>query len=210
MYIDLHGHSRKHNVFMYGCDDKKKSNPLISAFPKFFSCHSIGGKYVNFPDCSFHVRKGRESTARVVVSQDLNIPLSFTLEASFCGPNYGPYQVRFQIYFLMNSCYASSNSFNLIQLHSKKCKKFFSTAFYRSYCDKFLIIISMNFKVSRKEVLILRNFKICFLIFLNAFIVVCQFSYLKYPLREYRFKSVYYTELSYEYQPLGRDRCSAV
>lgn len=97
MYIDLHGHSRKHNVFMYGCDDKRKSNPLITAFPKFFSGHSIGEKYVNFSDCSFHVRKGRESTARVVVSQDLDIPLSFTLEASFCGPNYGPYQVRFQI-----------------------------------------------------------------------------------------------------------------
>jgi predicted deacylase len=42
MYIDLHGHSRKYNVFMYGCDDKKKSKPLVRAFPKFFSEHSIG------------------------------------------------------------------------------------------------------------------------------------------------------------------------
>ena len=95
MYIDLHGHSRKYNVFMYGCDDKKKAKPLVRAFPKFFSSHSVGGKYVSYGDCSFHVRKGRESTARVVVSRELNIPLSFTLEATFCGSNYGPYQVYF-------------------------------------------------------------------------------------------------------------------
>jgi hypothetical protein len=27
MYIDLHGHSRKYNVFMYGVEDKKKPKP---------------------------------------------------------------------------------------------------------------------------------------------------------------------------------------
>ena len=97
MYIDLHGHSRKYNVFMYGCDEKKKAKPLVRAFPKFFSLHPVGGKYVNYADCSFHVRKGRESTARVVVSKELNIPLSFTLEATFCGSNYGLYKVSEQI-----------------------------------------------------------------------------------------------------------------
>ena len=90
MYVDLHGHSRKYNVFMYGCDDKKKPKPQVRAFPKFFSMHSVGRKYVCYADCSFHVKKGRESTARVVVSKELNIPCSFTLEATFCGSNYGP------------------------------------------------------------------------------------------------------------------------
>lgn len=90
MYIDLHGHSRKYNVFMYGCDDKKKKCPQVRAFPRFFSMHSIGQKYVSYADCSFHVKKGRESTARVVVAKDINIPCSFTLEATFCGANYGP------------------------------------------------------------------------------------------------------------------------
>ena len=66
MYVDLHGHSRKYNVFMYGCDgDKKRPKPQVRAFAKAFSMHSIGRKYVNFADCSFHVKKGRESTARV-------------------------------------------------------------------------------------------------------------------------------------------------
>lgn len=90
MYIDLHGHSRKYNVFMYGCDEKKKPRPQVRSFPKLLSQHPIGGKYVCFEDCSFHIKKGRESTARVVVSKELNIPYSFTLEATFCGANYGP------------------------------------------------------------------------------------------------------------------------
>ncbi|KAJ1432979.1 hypothetical protein B484DRAFT_360217 [Ochromonadaceae sp. CCMP2298] len=90
MYIDLHGHSRKYNVFMYGCDDKKRPRPQVRAFPKFFSMHNVGKKYVSFADCSFTVKKGRESTARVVVAKEINIPLSFTLEATFCGSSYGP------------------------------------------------------------------------------------------------------------------------
>lgn len=90
MYIDLHGHSRKYNVFMYGCDDKKKPKPIVREFPKMLSLHSVGRKYVSFNDCSFHIKKGRESTARVVVSKELNIPYSYTLEATFCGSNYGP------------------------------------------------------------------------------------------------------------------------
>ncbi len=90
MYIDLHGHSRKYNVFMYGCDDKKKPRPQVRTFPKMLSMHSAGRKYVSYNDCSFAVKKGRESTARVVVSKEINILNSFTLEATFCGSNYGP------------------------------------------------------------------------------------------------------------------------
>jgi len=90
MYIDLHGHSRKSNVFMYGCDDKKRPKPQVRTFPHFFSNHEVAKKYVSFSDCSFHIKKGREATARVIVAKELNIPLSFTLEATFSGPNYGP------------------------------------------------------------------------------------------------------------------------
>ena len=90
MYIDLHGHSRKYNIFMYGCEEKKRPNPKVRAFPKFFSLHNVGKKYVSYADCSFHVRKGRESTARVVVSRDIGIPLSYTVEATFCGADSGP------------------------------------------------------------------------------------------------------------------------
>lgn len=90
MYIDLHGHSRKYNIFMYGCEEKKRPNPKVRAFPKFFSLHNVGKKYVSYADCSFHVRKGRDSTARVVVARDIGIPMSYTVEATFCGADSGP------------------------------------------------------------------------------------------------------------------------
>jgi len=112
MYIDLHGHSRKHNVFMYGCDpiepsinSSKKKSATVSAsqsnaitnakyqvrsFPRAMALHEVGKKYLSFSDCSFHVKKGRESTARVVVARELGIFYSYTIEATFCGVNYGP------------------------------------------------------------------------------------------------------------------------
>jgi cytosolic carboxypeptidase protein 2/3 len=38
MYIDLHGHSRKMNVFMYGCEEKKaKPKPAVRVFPRLLS-----------------------------------------------------------------------------------------------------------------------------------------------------------------------------
>ncbi|CAM9748329.1 unnamed protein product, partial [Ectocarpus fasciculatus] len=90
MYVDIHGHSRKYNVFLYGCDDKKKPYPKARDFPRIFSQHDTGKKFVSIDDCSFHVKKSREATARVVACRDLNIPLSYTIEATFCGPDSGP------------------------------------------------------------------------------------------------------------------------
>ncbi|KAG3116837.1 hypothetical protein PI125_g4289 [Phytophthora idaei] len=46
-------------------------------------------KYISFPHCSFKVSKDKETTARVVVANELRINWSFTLEASFCGASYG-------------------------------------------------------------------------------------------------------------------------
>lgn len=44
---------------------------------------------MSFQDCSFSMRKGRESTARVVVAKELGILNSYTLEGTFAGPNFG-------------------------------------------------------------------------------------------------------------------------
>lgn len=92
LYVDLHGHSRKMNVFMYGCDDKKKPRPMSRIFPKLLSWNTLGRKYLSFADCSFSMKKGRESTARVVVAKELGIPNAFTLEGTFAGINFGPLQ----------------------------------------------------------------------------------------------------------------------
>ncbi|KAG7391321.1 hypothetical protein PHYPSEUDO_005270 [Phytophthora pseudosyringae] len=91
-FCDMHGHSRKKNVFMYGCDTKRKPNPAARAFAKMFSMQQTAKKYISFPDCSFKVSRDKETTARVVVANELKISWSFTLEASFCGANYGELQ----------------------------------------------------------------------------------------------------------------------
>ena len=42
-----------------------------------------------FEDCNFAVQKSRESTARIVMWKEFQLVNSFTLEASFLGPNKG-------------------------------------------------------------------------------------------------------------------------
>jgi len=44
----------------------------------------------NFDDCCFKVQKSKESTARVVAYKEFSVLNSFTLEASFCGADFGP------------------------------------------------------------------------------------------------------------------------
>lgn len=88
LYCDLHGHSRKPNVFMYGCDikdapEKTRILPLIlSKISPLF----------NFDDSRFGVQKSKEATARVAVFKELkNCPLIYTMESTFSGLDIGPY-----------------------------------------------------------------------------------------------------------------------
>jgi len=89
-FIDIHGHSRKKNIFMYGCHNKNTDNKNAEKrFPMVYSkCHSS----FSFDDCNFNIQKDKESTGRVVVRRDFNVINSFTLESSFCGSNIGKYQ----------------------------------------------------------------------------------------------------------------------
>ena len=91
LYCDMHGHSRKKNVFMYGCDDRKRPRPAVRVFPKLLSWTAHGRHCFSFQDCAFAVRKGRECTARVVVAREIGIANTYTLEATYCGPDFGPF-----------------------------------------------------------------------------------------------------------------------
>ncbi|XP_033121673.1 uncharacterized protein LOC117120721 isoform X2 [Anneissia japonica] len=88
VYCDLHGHSRKHNVFIYGCDAKgTQADPgnflCLRLFP-WLMARKAPDKFT-FRGCKFQVRKCKESTGRVVMWRQLGIANSFTLEATFCG-----------------------------------------------------------------------------------------------------------------------------
>ncbi|GFR47481.1 hypothetical protein Agub_g9210, partial [Astrephomene gubernaculifera] len=110
MFADLHGHSKKLDVFMYGCE-KKLPRDGVPAFPGWPVPGSVGGQtsiparfqdkllplliHHNAPDlfsyhnCSFKVQKSKIGTSRVVGFRELGLVNSFTVEASFAGPSGG-------------------------------------------------------------------------------------------------------------------------
>ena len=87
LYIDLHGHSRKKNIFMYGNSGptylEQTTNRL---FPYILSklCD-----FFNFESCRFSMSKSKEATARIAMFKELKIPSICTLEASFSGADMG-------------------------------------------------------------------------------------------------------------------------
>jgi hypothetical protein len=67
MFIDMHGHSRKKNVFFYGCaknGEGAEAYARAKAFPYLMS--KLHPAY-NYFDCSFAVQKEKEGTARVTL-----------------------------------------------------------------------------------------------------------------------------------------------
>jgi len=115
LYLDLHGHSKNKNAFLYGCDitqqpEKQlkavlstKSAAAIAAqrvyartFPRVLSSvsnsHASGpggaGKgpgYFSYRDCCYAVTKSKFGTGRAVSWLNLGIEGAYTVEISFCG-----------------------------------------------------------------------------------------------------------------------------
>jgi len=88
LICDLHGHSRRKNVFMYGCNIPDKPE-LTRTFPYILSKVS---PFFAYNYCAFRMQKSKESTLRISLFKDTKIPFVYTLEASFCGPNFGAYE----------------------------------------------------------------------------------------------------------------------
>ena len=88
LYIDIHGHSRKKNVFMYGCCidtmeiNSTKTNDTIKLLPYMLNSKN---KIFSFRDWTFSVEKEKENTARIVLFKELGIINWYTLEATFYG-----------------------------------------------------------------------------------------------------------------------------
>lgn len=88
LYCDLHGHSRRKNIFMYG-NNLKDTPHATRVFPYIMSklCD-----FFSFEQSRFSMSKYKESTARIAMFKELNIPNIFTMEASFCGADKGKYK----------------------------------------------------------------------------------------------------------------------
>ncbi|CAF2389370.1 unnamed protein product [Rotaria sp. Silwood2] len=84
LYCDFHGHSRKQNVFIYGCENKHLPNERLKEriFPAMLSKNDP--TKFSYYSCKFKVQKNKEGTGRVVMWA-MGILNSYTLEATFCG-----------------------------------------------------------------------------------------------------------------------------
>ncbi|XP_023566627.1 cytosolic carboxypeptidase 2 isoform X2 [Octodon degus] len=87
LYCDFHGHSRKNNVFLYGCSSNDPRHWLHErVFPLMLS-KNAPDKF-SFHSCNFKVQKSREGTGRVVMWR-MGIRNSYTLESTFGGSTLG-------------------------------------------------------------------------------------------------------------------------
>ncbi|XP_049761860.1 cytosolic carboxypeptidase 4 isoform X3 [Elephas maximus indicus] len=103
VFCDIHGHSQKKNVFLYGCSIKETlwqvgrpvSTSAVLEDVSYRTLAKILDKLApafTMGSCSFLVEKSRASTARVVVWREMGVSRSYTMENSFCGCNQGPYK----------------------------------------------------------------------------------------------------------------------
>ena len=85
--MDVHGHSKKKNLFMYGIAEKGLGK-REKVFPILFSKKFASFSYNN---CNFVLKKEKENTGRAVMNKEFHIMCSYTLESSFCGAEEGKY-----------------------------------------------------------------------------------------------------------------------
>ncbi|KAG8232058.1 hypothetical protein J437_LFUL012009 [Ladona fulva] len=97
LYCDFHGHSRRKNVFVYGCSRKYSWHEPDRSVPEnpaefLMIPHLIDHFNPTFSlsNCNFKVEKTRESTARVTFWREFGVKQSYTLESTYCGMDQGP------------------------------------------------------------------------------------------------------------------------
>ncbi|XP_072615058.1 cytosolic carboxypeptidase 2 isoform X11 [Vulpes vulpes] len=87
LYCDFHGHSRKNNIFLYGCKNNDRKYWLHErVFPLMLS-KNVPDKF-SFQSCNFKVQKCKEGTGRVVMWR-MGILNSYTMESTFGGSTLG-------------------------------------------------------------------------------------------------------------------------
>ncbi|XP_021258319.1 cytosolic carboxypeptidase 2 isoform X7 [Numida meleagris] len=97
LYCDFHGHSRKNNVFMYGCDggrDGSGTRLRERVFPLMLS-KNAPDKF-SFSSCKFKVQKSKEGTGRVVMWR-MGVANSYTIEVAFGGSTLGGRNSHFTV-----------------------------------------------------------------------------------------------------------------
>ncbi|KAI9328145.1 hypothetical protein BDR26DRAFT_61219 [Obelidium mucronatum] len=84
---DFHGHSKKKNVFIFGCENGPGLNDGIEKI--FPSLLATLNPVFDSSNCKYTVERSKEATARVVMWRELGVVGSYTLESSYCGTDVG-------------------------------------------------------------------------------------------------------------------------
>eukprot|EP00826_Nyctotherus_ovalis_P046608 TRINITY_DN5288_c0_g1_i1.p1 TRINITY_DN5288_c0_g1~~TRINITY_DN5288_c0_g1_i1.p1 ORF type:complete len:427 (+),score=102.20 TRINITY_DN5288_c0_g1_i1:1494-2774(+) len=97
VFCDLHGHNRKNNSFIYGCNKAANGGfcswTWVRLLPRILATKTA---MFSYNDCRFRVENWKQRTARVVAWKELGITNSFTLESSFFGYRRGDAIVQFE------------------------------------------------------------------------------------------------------------------
>ncbi|XP_076336260.1 cytosolic carboxypeptidase 1-like isoform X6 [Tachypleus tridentatus] len=97
LYCDYHGHSRRKNVFLYGCspsqswwscDREKPDSHCYESLPVLL--HHMAPAF-NLENCNFAVERNREGTGRVTVWRQFGVAMSYTMECTYGGCDQGIY-----------------------------------------------------------------------------------------------------------------------
>ena len=92
-FSDLHGHSKKRGVFLYGnCSNAATQAQRLGERMLPWLMHQASEGAFDYNGCKFKVEPSKECTARVVVAHELKVALSYTVEASYAGPAAGPHR----------------------------------------------------------------------------------------------------------------------
>ncbi|XP_055844592.1 cytosolic carboxypeptidase Nna1 isoform X2 [Episyrphus balteatus] len=88
MYCDMHAHSRRQNIFVYGCENRRNPEKKLTeqVFPLMMH-KNVADKF-SFENCKFKIQRSKEGTGRIVVWM-LGVTNSYTIEASFGGSSLG-------------------------------------------------------------------------------------------------------------------------
>ncbi|XP_065185389.1 uncharacterized protein LOC135815954 isoform X2 [Sycon ciliatum] len=100
LFCDLHGHSRRKNIFTFGCLDHldQLDRREEEVFPNLLA--SVAPAFAR-KNCTFDVDKSKEATARVVGWRELGIVACYTMESTYCGADQGQYKgLQFSPYHL--------------------------------------------------------------------------------------------------------------
>ncbi|CAD5208252.1 unnamed protein product [Bursaphelenchus xylophilus] len=96
-FVDLHGHSRKSNVFCYGNNPEEswraadRSLPLhqFQALPELLDKHADG---FSLKDCRYSISKAKEPSARIALWRQFGLDRCYTMESTYCGFDQGPFK----------------------------------------------------------------------------------------------------------------------